>query len=107
MRFFYTSCICPALAVCAGCSNIGPIRLRRVTRNRFTSSHHRSVLRRRFHPDHSRSRMSPGRTKKKDLFYIADEGSGDVYIFSYPKGDSKGTLTGFAEPQRRVRGQKG
>ncbi len=106
MRFFYTSCICAALAVCAGCSNIGP--------DSFASSNAQSLHRlppslraaEGFHPDHSRSRMSPD-TKKKDLLYIADEGSGDVYVFSYPKGELKGTLTGFAEPQGECVDKKG
>ena len=41
--------------------------------------------------------MAPD-ARRKDLLYISDE-TGDVYVFSYPRGELKGTLTGFADPQ--------
>jgi hypothetical protein len=37
-------------------------------------------------------------TKNKDLLYISDLGTDDVYVYSYPKGKLKGTLTGFNSP---------
>lgn len=36
--------------------------------------------------------------KKKTLLYVADEATGDVYVYSYPKGKLEGTLTGFNLP---------
>jgi hypothetical protein len=51
-------------------------------------------------PDRGRSWMAPD-TKKRDLLYVSDSfpyGSNDVYVYSYPKGKLKGTLTGFNEP---------
>ena len=50
-----------------------------------------------FRPDHRASWMAPD-AKRKDLLYISDQ-TGDVYVFSYPGGKLKGTLTGFADPQ--------
>jgi DNA-binding beta-propeller fold protein YncE len=34
----------------------------------------------------------------EDLLYISDQGTNDVYVYSYPKGRLKGTLTGFTGP---------
>jgi hypothetical protein len=48
-------------------------------------------------PDRRASWMAPD-LKRKDLLYISDQ-TGDVYVFSYPRGKLKGTLTGFADPQ--------
>ena len=50
------------------------------------------------HPDHSRSWMDPD-AKKKKLLYISDNGTDDVYVYSYPQGELKGTLTQFDNPQ--------
>ncbi len=50
--------------------------------------------------DRSRSWMAPD-AKKHDLLYVSDSfpyGSNDVYVYSYPKGELKGKLTGFNEP---------
>lgn len=47
--------------------------------------------------DRSPSWMAPD-AKKHDLLYISDEGTNDVYVYSYPAGTLKGTLTGFDEP---------
>jgi len=41
--------------------------------------------------------MAPD-AKKSSLLYVADEATGNVYIYSYPKGVLKGTLTGFYDP---------
>jgi hypothetical protein len=49
------------------------------------------------HPDRGRSWMAPD-AKKADLLYISDLGTGDVYVYSYPKGALEGTLTGFNRP---------
>jgi hypothetical protein len=48
-------------------------------------------------PDRHRSWMSPD-AKKRDLLYVSDQGTDDVYAYSYPAGKLKGTLTGFNEP---------
>lgn len=50
--------------------------------------------------------MSPD-AKSQDLLYISDEGNGDVYAFSYPKGKLVGTLTGLGEPQGECADKKG
>lgn len=48
-------------------------------------------------PDHQRSWMSPD-AKKQQLLYVSDQKTDDVYVYSYPKGELVGTLTGFAAP---------
>lgn len=90
----YTLGISAAAAICAGCSNGGP----NPSLGAFGSA-------KVFHPDHHRSWMAPD-VRKKDLLYISDQ-SGDVYVFSYPKGELKGTLTGFADPQGECVDKKG
>jgi hypothetical protein len=59
-----------------------------------------------FRPDRRPSWMAPD-TKKNDLLYISDQGTGDVYVFNYPGGKLKGTLTGFADPQGECVDKKG
>ena len=49
------------------------------------------------HSDRGGSWMAPER-KKSDLLYIADVGTSDVYVYSYPNGTLMGTLTGFDQP---------
>jgi len=49
------------------------------------------------HADRSRSWMAPD-AKKNDLLYVADNGTNDVYVYSYPRGKLMGTLTGFNTP---------
>lgn len=49
------------------------------------------------HPDRGRSWMAFD-AKKADLLYIADTGTNDVYVYSYPKNKLEGTLTGFNSP---------
>jgi hypothetical protein len=46
---------------------------------------------------HARSWMAPD-AKRSDLLYIAEE-TGDVAVFSFPKGKLEGTLTGIPDPQ--------
>ncbi len=48
--------------------------------------------------DHRGSWMAPEARALKRLLYVADEGSGDVSVFSYPKGNAVGMLTGFDVP---------
>ncbi|HEX3369950.1 MAG TPA: hypothetical protein VHS56_10275 [Candidatus Cybelea sp.] len=42
--------------------------------------------------------MAPDAKRSKSLLYVADEATNDVYVYSYPAGKLKGTLTGFATP---------
>jgi len=42
--------------------------------------------------------MAPGAKKAASLLYVADEATGDVYVYSYPSGKLEGTLTGFNAP---------
>jgi hypothetical protein len=48
-------------------------------------------------PDHSRSWMSPD-AKRKALLYVGDENTKEVYVYTYPKGELVGELTGFESP---------
>lgn len=50
-----------------------------------------------FRPDRGHSWMDPD-AKKVALLYVADEATNDVYVYSYPAGKLKGTLTGFNFP---------
>lgn len=42
--------------------------------------------------------MAPDAKRSKSLLYVADEATNDVYVYSYPGGKLKGTLTGFQTP---------
>ena len=46
----------------------------------------------------ARSWMAPDAKKSKTLLYVADQGTNDVDVYSYPAGKLKGTLTGFQTP---------
>jgi hypothetical protein len=48
-------------------------------------------------PDARRSWMTPD-AKNRDLLYVSDDTTDDVYVFSYPQGRLVGTLTGFSAP---------
>ncbi len=50
------------------------------------------------HPDHGKSWMSPDAKRYKQLLYVSDRDTNDVYVFSYPQDVSVGRLRGFAEP---------
>jgi hypothetical protein len=74
-----------AIGILAGCSasNGGPATLpSSITMN----------------PDHGRSWMAPAAKKSKELLYISDTGTDDVYVYSYPNLAAVGTLTGFSDP---------
>jgi hypothetical protein len=47
--------------------------------------------------DHSPSWMAPD-AQRTALLYISDQASNDVFVYSYPGGKLKGTLTGFDQP---------
>lgn len=58
------------------------------------------------HPDHGKSWMLDS-AKKKQLLYVADWSTNDVYVYDYPSGSSVGTLTGFDEPYGMCVDKKG
>jgi len=60
----------------------------------------------RAHPDNGRSWMAPG-AETQDLLYISDEGTNDVYVYSWPQLKLVGTLTGFSYPQGECIDTKG
>lgn len=46
----------------------------------------------------ARSWMAPDAKRSTGLLYVADQGANDVDVYSYPRGELKGTLTGFQTP---------
>jgi hypothetical protein len=44
---------------------------------------------------------------RKDLLYVSDTATSDVYVYSYPKGRFVGALTGFNDPQGLCSDQNG
>ncbi|HVR46513.1 MAG TPA: hypothetical protein VMT95_07775 [Candidatus Binatia bacterium] len=46
----------------------------------------------------ARSWMAPDARRSTSLLYVADQGANDVDVYSYPRGELKGTLTGFQTP---------
>lgn len=50
------------------------------------------------HAEHHGSWVAPGAVGQ-DLLYVSDEGTNDVYIYSWPQGKLVGTLTGISYPQ--------
>ncbi|MGA7355125.1 MAG: hypothetical protein WBW76_06825 [Candidatus Cybelea sp.] len=50
-------------------------------------------------PDHHKSWVSPDAKRAHRLLFISDDSSQDVYIFTMPAMQLKGTLTGFNGPQ--------
>jgi hypothetical protein len=59
------------------------------------------------HPDHGSAWMAPKSKKEGKLLYVSDWSSDDVYVFNYPAGNPKGTLTGFDEPYGQCVDSKG
>jgi hypothetical protein len=49
------------------------------------------------HADRGKPWMAP-EAKSDDLLYVSDDGTDQVYVFSYPSGSLSGTLTGFGSP---------
>ena len=58
-----------------------------------------SVFAPKLKPDHHKSWISPDVKRAPRLLFISDDYSGDVYIFTMPAMQLKGTLTGFTGPQ--------
>lgn len=55
-------------------------------------------LQRSSNSERRQSWMAPDAKKSANLLYVADEATNDVYVYSYPRGSLKGTLTGFNAP---------
>src|SRR5262249_32390826 len=51
------------------------------------------------HADHHKSWVSPDAARAPRLLFASDSGTNDVYIFTMPGLQLKGTLTGWNEPQ--------
>ncbi len=51
------------------------------------------------HPDRNKSWVSPDAPRAARLLFVSDVGTNDVYIFTMPDMNLKGTLTGFNQPQ--------
>jgi hypothetical protein len=98
----YALGVCAAVAMLPGCSGspmpISPQSLSSPSsqRNGATAAH----------PDHGQSWMAPD-AKNQELLYISDIGTYDVYVYSYPKGELQGTLTGFSGPEGECVDKKG
>jgi hypothetical protein len=61
----------------------------------------------RIHPDHHKSWVSPDVKRAARLFFATDFGLRDVYIYTMPGMELKGTLTGFSSPQGACSDTKG
>ncbi|HEY2474081.1 MAG TPA: hypothetical protein VGI19_04695 [Candidatus Cybelea sp.] len=90
--------LCFGIALLAGCSGpqqgvtpAGLVTSAAASRVRWPAT---SLLAR---PDARHSWMN-AEAKRRDLLYVADDLTNDVYVFSYPQGKLVGTLTGFAAP---------
>src|SRR5580692_2579193 len=102
----YASSALAALVILAGCTNSGsllaPWSPTHASDSNPTSNTRRAGLvmvdLKTQRLDHGKSWMSPS-AKKSALLYVSDAGSGDVYVYSYPKGKLTGTLTGFNFPE--------
>jgi hypothetical protein len=81
----------PAQSNVAAGSTAAQLRVRGV----LSASHEATTS---LHVDRGRSWMDPDAKRTSTLLYVADEATGDVYVYSYPKGKLKGTLTGFSTP---------
>jgi hypothetical protein len=58
--------------------------------------------------DRGFSWMAPDAKRKKTrLLYVSDDGTNDVYVYSYPQGTLEGTLTGFSFPEGECADKKG
>ncbi len=75
-----------------------------VQRDGFASRHdhlvtYTSVRAPKVKPDHHKSWVSPDVKRAPRLLFISDDSTQDVYIFTMPAMQLKGTLTGFNGPQ--------
>jgi hypothetical protein len=90
--------LCGALLLLNGCT-AGP-----VAQNPATAL---TPLSRAAHPDHGQSWMKPGTANIKELLYISDLATGDVFVYDYPSGEPVGKLTGFDQPGAQCVDRKG
>ncbi len=59
------------------------------------------------HSDHRKSWVSPDIEKAGPLLFVTDPGVGDVYIYTFPRLKTMGTVTGFNGPQSECSDAKG
>jgi hypothetical protein len=50
------------------------------------------------HSGHGQSWMKPGTANIKELLYVSDLATDDVYVYDYTSGEAVGKLTGFDQP---------
>jgi hypothetical protein len=84
-RYVLGACLVALLAACGGPgsrSGAGAVPQRPATAT---------------HSESGRSWMASD-AKRGNLLYVSDTQTSDVYVFSYPNGKLKGTLTGLADP---------
>ncbi len=85
----YALCSCVAAAMLAGCGGSQPpIGAPGVMQQIFADA---------THADRGKSWMRP-EAKNSDLLYVSANITGEIYIFSYPKGGLVGTLSGLTSP---------
>jgi hypothetical protein len=93
----FISSVCSAIALLAGCGNAGS----ELAPTGSTQPNVRSIGVNATHP-HGRSWMAPD-AKNENLVYVSDgsgsSSSNEVYVYSYPEGKLKGTLTDVDNPQ--------
>jgi len=93
----YAASLCAAAAILAGCgvaSQLSPSEPPQQSGPPLVSAQRVAPAR---HHDAHPSWIAAG-AKKMSLLYITDANNGTVSVFSYPKGQLEGTLTGFEEP---------
>jgi hypothetical protein len=59
------------------------------------------------HSDHGQSWMKPGTANIKELLYVSDLATDDVYVYDYTSGEAVGKLTGFDQPGAQCVDPKG
>jgi hypothetical protein len=59
------------------------------------------------HAAHGTSWMAPQATKIKELLYVSDGATSNVYVYDYKSGASVGMLTGFEKPYGQCVDKKG
>ncbi len=59
------------------------------------------------HLDRGQSWMKPGTADIKELLYVSDLATNDVYVYDYPSGGPVGKLTGFDQPGAQCVDRKG
>jgi hypothetical protein len=95
-------CVFTVAAILAGCesqtltaSNLEPSGLANGPTGNSVAAHPHDAV----HRDHRPTWISPDARKERQLLFVSDNPSASVAMFSLPKLDLVGTITGFDEPQ--------